>query len=156
MYIYIYIYICIHICICIYIYIYIDPWRLIMLSSSWTRARADWRRKHADVVSYELVARNNTFSFLIWLQKMSAYSVAPKNRGSKHNNIASRKTEVFFGECHVFIMHCFSSCLTRRSLSGPDGTSLRGALEAGGPTTLRSIFKLRISKFGVWVKQILT
>ena len=29
------------------------------------------------------------------------------------------------------IIVCF--CLTRRSLSGPDGIGLRGALEAGGP-----------------------
>ena len=42
-------------------------------------------------------------------------------------------SHVFEAALYVMYMYMYVFCLTRRSLFGPDGISLRGALEAGGP-----------------------
>ena len=47
-------------------------------------------------------------ALLTWLQNMSAYSAAPKRRGSTNNNTASRKTKVLlasamYSQCAIYI-----------------------------------------------------
>ena len=56
----------------------------------------------------------NTVLCWTWLQQMSAYFEAPTNRGSKHNDIASRNTEAecMWGLLHNFINYrCVLVCI---------------------------------------------
>ena len=53
------------------------------------------------------------------------------HRGYDHLYVVWTLGQRLLGEQKGVLCCCF--CLTRRSLFGPDGIALRGALEAGGP-----------------------